>query len=102
MGSAFFIRTGPEPGRLDACVPRGRGVGEPDGRALAWLAGQDAGALFITAVTKAELRTGLANMPAGRRRETLGVALEAVLGEDFAGRCCPSRAGLRRHPGGPA
>lgn len=59
---------------------------EPDVRVMAWLAAQDAGALFVTAVTEAELRTGLAIMPEGQRREALGAALEAVLDEDFAGR----------------
>ena len=54
---------------------------EPDPRVLAWLAGQDAGALFVTAVTEAELRTGLAIMPEGRRREALGAALEAMLAD---------------------
>lgn len=66
---------------------------EPDGRVLAWLAAQDAGALFITAVTEAELRTGLAIMPEGRRREALAAALEAVLAEDFAGRVLPFEGG---------
>lgn len=66
---------------------------EPDARVLAWLAAQDAGALFITAVTEAELRTGLAIMPEGRRREALGAALEAVLAEDFAGRVLPFEGG---------
>lgn len=66
---------------------------EPDPRVLAWLAGQDAGALFVTAVTEAELRTGLAIMPEGRRREALGAALEAMLAEDFAGRVLPFEAG---------
>ena len=66
---------------------------EPDARVLAWLAGQDAGALFITAVTEAELRTGLAIMPEGRRREALAAALEAVLAEDFAGRVLPFEGG---------
>lgn len=66
---------------------------EPDPRVLAWLAGQDAGALFITVVTEAELRTGLAVMPGGRRREALGAALEAVLAEDFAGRVLPFEGG---------
>ena len=67
---------------------------EPDARVLAWLAAQDARALFITAVAEAELRTGLAIMPEGRRREALGAVLEAVLLEDFAGRVLPFEGGL--------
>lgn len=66
---------------------------KPDARVLAWLAAQDAGALYTTAVTEAELRTGLAIMPEGRRREALAAALEAVLGEDLAGRVLPFEGG---------
>lgn len=65
----------------------------PDERVMAWLGDQDAGALFITAVTEAELRTGLAFLPEGRRREALGAALEAVVGEDFADRVLPFEGG---------
>jgi hypothetical protein len=66
---------------------------EPEAQVLAWLAAQNAGALFVTAVTEAELRTGLAIMPGGRRREALGAALETVLAEDFAGRVLPFEGG---------
>jgi toxin FitB len=66
---------------------------EPDAGVLTWLARQDASALFITAVTEAELRTGLALLPEGRRRDALEAALEAVLAEDFAGRVLPFEAG---------
>lgn len=66
---------------------------ELDARVLVWLADQDVGALFTTAVTEAELRTGFAIMPEGRRREALGAALEAVLVEDFARRVLPFEGG---------
>lgn len=65
----------------------------PDERVLRWLSAQDAGTLFLTAVTEAELRTGLALLPAGKRREGLTVALEAVLAQDFAGRVLPFEGG---------
>ncbi|TNC45240.1 type II toxin-antitoxin system VapC family toxin [Rubellimicrobium rubrum] len=65
----------------------------PDERVLRWLAAQDAGTLFLTAVTEAELRTGLALLTAGRRREALTAALEAVLAQDFAGRVLPFEGG---------
>ncbi|TNC63111.1 type II toxin-antitoxin system VapC family toxin [Rubellimicrobium roseum] len=65
----------------------------PDERVLRWLAAQDASTLFLTAVTEAELRTGLALLPTGKRREGLTLALEAVLAEDFAGRVLPFEGG---------
>ncbi|TNC66395.1 type II toxin-antitoxin system VapC family toxin [Rubellimicrobium roseum] len=65
----------------------------PDERVLRWLSAQDASTLFLTAVTEAELRTGLALLPAGRRREALTTALEAVLAQDFAGRVLPFEGG---------
>ncbi len=65
----------------------------PDERVLRWLAAQDASTLFLTAVTEAELRTGLALLPAGKRREALTAALEAVLTQDFAGRVLPFEGG---------
>lgn len=54
-----------------------------------WVAGQPATALFISAITEAELRFGLALLPDGARREALAQAVEAVLAEDFAGRILP-------------
>jgi toxin FitB len=65
----------------------------PDERVLRWLAAQDASTFFLTAVTEAELRTGLALLPAGKRQEGLTLALEAVLAEDFAGRVLPFEGG---------
>ena len=57
---------------------------EPD--VEAWVANQEAADLFLTAVTEAELRYGLAIMPAGQRRDALGSAIEGMLREDFSGR----------------
>ena len=51
-----------------------------------WTAGHDAADLFLTAVGEAELRAGVAVMPAGRRRDGIASAVEAMLREDFAGR----------------
>ncbi len=48
-------------------------------------------ALFITAITEAELRYSAAILPAGRRRERLAAEaeIESTLREDFAGRILP-------------
>jgi predicted nucleic acid-binding protein len=55
----------------------------------AWVATQPAEALFISVVTEAELRFGLALLPAGRRRAQLAEAIEGMLVEDFGGRILP-------------
>ena len=54
-----------------------------------WLADQPAASVFISAITEAELRYGLALMPSGKRRSALAVEIEAMLGEDFSGRVLP-------------
>jgi len=55
----------------------------------AWLSVQPATSLFISAVTEAELRFGLALLPDGKRRNALATAMEGMLAEDFAGRILP-------------
>lgn len=65
----------------------------PDAQVLRWLAARETRTLFLTAVTEAELRAGVALLPDGRRREALGAALEAVLAQDFAGRVLPFEGG---------
>ena len=54
-----------------------------------WLADQPVASVFISAITEAELRYGLALMPSGKRRSALAVEIEAMLGEDFSGRILP-------------
>ena len=62
---------------------------EPDQAVLAWLAGQPANGLFVSAVTQAEMMLGARLLPAGKRRQRLEQALEAMFREDFAGRVLP-------------
>jgi predicted nucleic acid-binding protein len=54
-----------------------------------WLGEQPSASLFISAVTEAELRYGLALLPEGKRRAALLLAAEAMLAEDFGGRVLP-------------
>lgn len=61
----------------------------PAPEVLAWFARQDVAALFLSAVSEAELRAGAAYLPAGRRRDGLVAAIDAMVAED-----CP--AGLVR------
>ena len=52
----------------------------------AWLDRQPAETLYLTATSLAELRTGVALMPAGKRKAGLDQALSELLGNIFAGR----------------
>jgi predicted nucleic acid-binding protein len=54
-----------------------------------WLADQPDASVFISAITEAELRYGVALLPAGKRRATLAAVIEDMLGEDFTGRILP-------------
>ncbi len=52
--------------------------------------------LFVTAITEAEIRSGVAMLPEGRRRRGLAEAAERVFGKMFAGRILPfDRAAAR-------
>lgn len=54
-----------------------------------WISGQPASRLFTTTVSQAEVLLGVALLPAGKRRDALETAAEAVFREDFAGRVLP-------------
>ena len=54
-----------------------------------WVSAQPAAGMFISAVTEAELRYGLALLPDGQRQRRLLAQAEAMLAEDFAGRILP-------------
>jgi hypothetical protein len=55
---------------------------------IAWVAAAPEHQLFTTAICEAELFYGLERMPAGRRREGLRVAIEAIL-DGLSGRVLP-------------
>ena len=54
-----------------------------------WVNAQPAAGVFISAITEAELRYGLALLPDGQRQQRLLAQAEAMLAEDFAGRILP-------------
>jgi predicted nucleic acid-binding protein len=62
---------------------------EPAQIVLDWFGQHDAADLFISAITEAELRTGVAILPEGQRRNRLQVALDAMVDQDFLGRVLP-------------
>ena len=61
----------------------------PDPAIATWVAERATSSLFLTAVTEAELRYGLAVMPSGKRREGLATGLERMLKAGFANRVLP-------------
>lgn len=66
---------------------------QPEPAVLAWVASQPANGLFVSAVTQAEMMLGARLLPAGKRRQRLEQALEAMFLEDFAGRVLPFDSG---------
>ncbi len=62
---------------------------EPSAEVLSWMDEQTPRELFVTAVTEAEVRTGMALLPEGRRRRGLAEACERAFGSLFAGRVLP-------------
>lgn len=62
---------------------------EPEPRVERWLSKQDGLSVYLTAISEAELRHGLAIMPPGKRRTTLTDAVDRILREDMAGRILP-------------
>ena len=61
----------------------------PDPAVESWVAERPAAELHFSAVGEAELRYGVAILPAGQRRDALALAVEAILREDFEGRILP-------------
>jgi toxin FitB len=61
----------------------------PAPEVAAWVSGQPAELLFTATVCQAEILSGLAIMPDGRRRLDLEAAARAMFAEDFEGRVLP-------------
>jgi len=62
---------------------------EPAQIVLDWFGQHDASDLFISAITEAELRTGVAILPDGQRRDRLQAAIDAMIDQDFQARVLP-------------
>ena len=62
---------------------------EPDPRVIEWIDAQPMETMFLSAVTVAELRLGVALLPTGKRRSALGAKLEDHVLPLFAGRVLP-------------
>lgn len=61
----------------------------PESRVVDWLAGLDGSGVYLTTITEAELRLGVAILPAGKRRDGLAEVIDQIIREDFAGRILP-------------
>ena len=62
---------------------------KPDERVLAWLNEQPLETLYLSAMTVAEIRAGVALMPNGKRKKLLSESIEEKLLPLFAGRVLP-------------
>lgn len=76
----------------------------PDARVVQWLDAQPMETLFLSAITVAELRAGVAMLPAGKRRASLQDSLENRVLPLFTGRvlsfdmaCTPAYSALLAH-----
>lgn len=58
----------------------------PEPRVEAWLAARDGLDIYLTAISEAELRYGVAIMENGKRRDGLAEAIDRILRDDMAGR----------------
>ena len=62
---------------------------EPTPAVAAWIASRDAQEMYLTAVSEAELRYGVAIMPVGKRRNALEAAMTRWLDLGFRERVLP-------------
>ena len=60
---------------------------QPAAAVLDWFAHNVRAAMHTSVITQAEILTGIALLPTGKRRTALAVAAEHMFEQDFAGRC---------------
>ena len=65
-----------------------------------WVADRPGSELYFSAVGEAEMRYGVAILPAGRRKNALALAIDAILREDFEDRVLPFDSDAAREYGG--
>ncbi|KII15434.1 type II toxin-antitoxin system VapC family toxin [Phaeobacter sp. S60] len=61
----------------------------PEPKVEQWLSARDGLSIYLTSISEAELRYGLAIMGNGKRRAALVEAVDRILREDLAGRILP-------------
>ncbi|MCA1780517.1 MAG: type II toxin-antitoxin system VapC family toxin [Xanthomonadaceae bacterium] len=62
---------------------------DPEPRVVAWIDAQPMKTLYLTAISAAELRAGVALLPTGKRRSSLQDSLEQTILPLFTGRVLP-------------
>ena len=81
---------------LDTSVVSELARASPAPRVLAWLDRQDVHSLFVTVVTEAEIRTSIALLLTGWRRDGLAAAADRTFDELFSSRVLPFDAAAAR------
>jgi len=71
---------------LDTNILSGMMRIQPVPEVATWVAGQRSQLLFTTSISQAEILSGLAILPEGRRRRDLEAAAQSMFQEDFEGR----------------
>lgn len=61
----------------------------PEQRVVGWLGGLDGTSVYLTTITEAELRLGVAILPNGKRRNGLTEMIDQITREDFSDRILP-------------
>ncbi|HEY3909817.1 MAG TPA: type II toxin-antitoxin system VapC family toxin [Stellaceae bacterium] len=74
---------------LDTNVLSALMLAQPPAAVAAWVSAQPAALLFTAAICQAEILSGLAIMPDGRRRAALEAAARAMFRDDFQSRILP-------------
>ena len=59
----------------------------PATEVVAWFAARQSGLVYTTSISQAEILTGIALLPEGKRRDGLAQAAQALFEQDLAGRC---------------
>jgi predicted nucleic acid-binding protein len=58
-----------------------------------WIANHPAQTIYTTSITQAEILLGVQLLPAGRKRDAIRAAAEAIFSTDFQGRILPFGSG---------
>ena len=69
----------------------------PAAAVLGWFAQNAQSAMYTSAITQAEILTGIALLPAGQRRTALARSAEQMFEQDFADRCLAFDAAAAKH-----
>lgn len=62
---------------------------QPNQKVLEWFTRHMDAGMYTSSITQAEILTGIALLPAGKRRAALAQAAEEMFNQDFTDRCLP-------------